>query len=257
MRLFKLILVLMLSLTSIKAMSQNKPNIVLVFLDNFGWGEPGFNGGGIVRGAATPNLDTIANEGLRLTNFNVEVQCTPSRSALMTGRYAFRSGNSKVPIGNNIYGLVNWEVTLAETLSNAGYTTGIFGKWHLGRTPGRFPTDQGFDEWFGIPNSSYESVYFTQQGFADSGVSETYVMSGLKGQIPKKVRPYRLDYRPIIDKDITDKAIEFITRKAKKQQPFFAFIPYTATHFPTMTHPDFRGVSGKGQWAMGRYVNPN
>ena len=132
-------------------------------------------------------------------NFNVEVQCTPSRSALMTGRYAFRSGNSKVPIGNNIYGLVNWEVTLAETLSNAGYTTGIFGKWHLGRTPGRFPTDQGFDEWFGIPNSSDESVYFTQQGFADSGVSETYVMSGLKGQIPKKVRPYRLDYRPIID----------------------------------------------------------
>ncbi len=66
--------------------AQEKPNIVLVFMDNFGWGEPGFNGGGIIRGAPTPELDALAAEGLRLTNFNVEVQCTPSRSAIMTGR---------------------------------------------------------------------------------------------------------------------------------------------------------------------------
>ncbi|MBE1297348.1 MAG: sulfatase-like hydrolase/transferase [Rhodobacteraceae bacterium] len=68
------------------AHAQEKPNILLIFMDNFGWGEPGFNGGGIVRGAATPELDQLAAEGLRLTNFNVEVQCTPSRAALMTGR---------------------------------------------------------------------------------------------------------------------------------------------------------------------------
>ena len=68
------------------SIAQDKPNIVLVFMDNFGWGEPGFNGGGIIRGAPTPRLDKLASEGLRLTNFNVEVQCTPSRSALMTGR---------------------------------------------------------------------------------------------------------------------------------------------------------------------------
>ena len=68
-------------------------HIVIVFLDNFGWGEPGFNGGGIIRGAETPRMDQVAAEGLRLTNFNIEVQCTPSRSALMTGRYAIRSGN--------------------------------------------------------------------------------------------------------------------------------------------------------------------
>jgi arylsulfatase len=78
--------------------AQEKPNIVLVFMDNFGWGEPGFNGGGIIRGAPTPRLDTLASEGLRLTNFNVETQCTPSRSALMTGRYAIRSGNGTVPL---------------------------------------------------------------------------------------------------------------------------------------------------------------
>ena len=136
------------------AQAQEKPNVVLVFMDNFGWGEPGFNGGGIIRGAATPRLDKLAAEGLCLKNFNVEVQCTPSRSAIMTGRYAIRSGNGTVPLGEGIYGLVQWEYTMAEMLSDVGYATGMFGKWHLGRTPGRFPTDQGFDEWYGVPNST-------------------------------------------------------------------------------------------------------
>ena len=89
-----------------EATAQEKPNIVLVFLDNFGWGEPGFNGGGIIRGTATPRLDQLAAEGLRWTNFNVEVQCTPSRSAIMTGRYAIRSGNGVAPLGEGVYGLV-------------------------------------------------------------------------------------------------------------------------------------------------------
>jgi arylsulfatase len=227
----------------------DKPNIVLVFLDNFGWGEPGFNGGGIIRGAPTPRIDQIAAEGLRLTNFNVEVQCTPSRSALMTGRYAIRSGNGTVPLGEGVYGLVQWEVTMAEMLSAAGYATGMYGKWHLGRTEGRFPTDQGFDEWYGIPNSTDESVYSEMPGFAESGVAESYVMEGQKGSAPKKVRPYRLDYRPLIDRDLTDRAIDFMQRQAQADKPFFVYLPYTATHFPTMPHPDFVGKTGNGAWA--------
>jgi arylsulfatase len=232
-----------------QVMAQEKPNIVLIFLDNFGWGEPGFNGGGITRGAETPQMDKLASQGLRLTNFNVEAQCTPSRSAIMTGRYAIRSGNGVAPTGSGVYGLVQWEVTIAEMLSDAGYSTGMFGKWHLGRTPGRFPTDQGFDEWYGIHNSTDESTYYGRPGFAESGVEETYVMEGKKGEEPTKIRPYRLDYRPLIDKDLTDKAIDFIKRSTKKSKPFFAFLPYTATHFPTMVHPDFVGKSGNGPWA--------
>jgi arylsulfatase len=235
-------------LFSSAAFAADKPNIVLVFLDNFGWGEPGFNGGGIVRGAATPRLDQIASEGLRLTNFNVEVQCTPSRSAIMTGRYAIRSGNGTVPLGEGVYGLVQWEVTMAEMLSEAGYATGMYGKWHLGRTEGRFPTDQGFDEWYGVPNSTDESVYSSVQGFEESGVAESFVMEGRKGSAPKKVRPYRLDYRPHIDRDLTDRAISFMKRQAKAGNPFFVYPPYTATHFPTMPHPDFVDRSGKGPW---------
>ncbi len=235
-------------LFSQSAMAQDKPNIVLVFMDNFGWGEPGFNGGGIIRGAETPRLDQIAAEGLRLTNFNVEVQCTPSRSALMTGRYAIRSGNGTVPMGEGVYGLVQWEVTMAEMLSEAGYATGMFGKWHLGRTEGRFPTDQGFDEWYGVPNSTDESVYSSLPEFVASGLPETYVMDGTKGSVPERVRPYRLDYRPLIDRDLTDRAISFMRRQAEADNPFFVYLPYTATHFPTMPHPDFEGKSGNGLW---------
>jgi arylsulfatase len=231
------------------AKAQRKPNIVLVFMDNFGWGEPGFNGGGITRGAATPRLDRLALEGLRLTNFNVEVQCTPSRSALMTGRYAIRSGNATVPLGEGVYGLVQWEVTMAEMLAEAGYATGMFGKWHLGRTDGRFPTDQGFDEWYGVPNSTDEAVYSSIPGFSESGVQETYVMDARKGDVPTRVRPYDLDYRPLIDRELTDRAIDFMRRQAEADVPFFVYLPYTAPHFPTLPHPDFVGRSGNGLWA--------
>jgi len=241
--------VLLAFLTVTLLSAQEKPNIVIVFMDNFGWGEPGFNGGGITRGASTPQLDKLANEGLRLTNFNVEVQCTPSRSALMTGRYAIRSGNGTVPLGEGVYGLVQWELTMAEMLSKAGYATGMFGKWHLGRTDGRFPTDQGFDEWYGIPNSTDESAYSSLDGFAESDVSETYVLKSLKGETPIKVRPYRLDYRPFIDRDLTDKAMDFMERQTIENKPFFVYLPYTATHFPTMPHPDFNGKTGNGLWA--------
>jgi arylsulfatase len=242
------VFVCLFACTAIGAHGQEKPNIVLVFMDNFGWGEPGFNGGGIIRGAATPRLDTLASEGLRLTNFNIEVQCTPSRSALMTGRYAIRSGNGVVPLGEGVYGLVQWEVTMAEMLSEAGYATGMYGKWHLGRTEGRFPTDQGFDEWYGIPNTTDESVYTSLPGFAESGLSPTYVLDSKKGEAPKNARLYDLEYRPLIDRDLTDRAINFMKKNAADDHPFFVYLPYTATHFPTMPHPDFEGKSGKGLW---------
>ena len=119
---------------------KEQPNIVLVLMDNLGWGELGTYGGGILRGAPTPRIDSLADEGLKLLNFNVEAQCTPSRAALMTGRYAIRTGNASVPLGVGEYGQSQWEYTLAEMLSDTGYAPGMFGKWHLG-APGRFPTD--------------------------------------------------------------------------------------------------------------------
>ena len=247
--LIKLIVAALLVCLPGVAAAKDKPNIVLIFMDNFGWGEPGFNGGGIIRGAATPRLDQLADEGLRLTNFNVEVQCTPSRSALMTGRYAIRSGNAAVPLGEGIYGLVQWEETMAEMLSDAGYSTGMFGKWHLGRTEGRFPTDQGFDEWYGLANSTDESAWSSLASFKESGVANSSVFEGKRGGTPKKVRVYDLEYRRLIDGDLTDKAIDFMRRQSKAKKPFFLYVPYTATHFPTLPHPDFDGTTGNGSWA--------
>ena len=105
-----------------------KPNIVLMLTDNLGYGELGVYGGGILRGAPTPRIDKLASEGMRLLNFNVEAQCTPSRSALMTGRYPIRSGTHTVPRGGVPEGLTLWEVTLAQLLSAEGYATGMWGK---------------------------------------------------------------------------------------------------------------------------------
>jgi arylsulfatase len=229
--------------------AQDQPNIVLVFMDNFGWGEPGFNGGGIIRGAPTPRLDRLASEGLRLTNFNVEVQCTPSRSAIMTGRYAIRSGNGTIPLGGGVYGLVQWEVTMAEMLSNAGYATGMFGKWHLGHSEGRFPTDQGFDEWYGIPNSSDESAWEALDGYAESGVEGTFIYEGTKGSTPRRVMPYNLEQRPLIDLELTRRSIDFMRRQVEAGRPFFLYLPYTQTHYPALPHPDFDGRTGNGRWA--------
>jgi arylsulfatase A-like enzyme len=131
-----------------------KPNIIYILTDNLGYGELGCYGGGELRGAPTPRADQLAAEGLRLTNFNVEAQCTPSRSAILTGRYAYRSGTLTVPIGNpeladpSAQGLTQWEITLPKLLSGVGYRTAHFGKWHLGSIDGRLPNDQGFDEWW-------------------------------------------------------------------------------------------------------------
>src|SRR5881628_721100 len=161
---------LALAPVSTPVFAQDKPNIVFIFADNLGYGELGCYGGGILRGAPTPRIDKLAAEGMRLLNFNVEPQCTPSRSALLTGRHPIRSGTHSVPREGRLYGLVQWEITTAKLLSKQGYATGIFGKWHLGDSEGRYPTDQGFDEWYGIPNSSDES-FWAQQPYFDKTVA--------------------------------------------------------------------------------------
>ena len=105
------------------ATGARKPNIVLMLMDNLGYGELGVYGGGILRGVPTPRIDKLASESTRLLNFNVEAQCTPSRSALMTGRYPIRSGTYQVPRGVP-EGLTTWEITLPHLLSAQGYGTG-------------------------------------------------------------------------------------------------------------------------------------
>jgi arylsulfatase A-like enzyme len=230
-----------------------RPNIVLILMDNFGYGEIGLYGGGVLRGAPTPNIDSIGYQGFQLTNYNVEAECTPSRSALMTGRYGIRTRlRGQLPPRGVWYGITKWEVTLAELLSEVGYATGIFGKWHLGDTEGRYPTDQGFDEWIGIPRSSDRAFWPDSNSFAKEShpdVDFAYVMSAVRGEEPKKLDIYNRSKRATIDKEITENAIDFIKRKAKRKKPFFLFIPYTQTHEPVDPHPEFFGTTGHGNFA--------
>src|SRR5271163_898532 len=143
-----------------------RPNIVFILTDNLGYGELGCYGGGVTRGATTPRIDSLAKEGMRLLNANMETQCTPSRSSLMTGRWAIRSGTHSVPFGGVADGLTQWEVTIGSALSDAGYATALYGKWHLGSNDGRFPNDKGFDEWYGIPRTTDEAMWPSSPGWS-------------------------------------------------------------------------------------------
>ncbi|MEM6604594.1 MAG: sulfatase-like hydrolase/transferase [Pseudomonadota bacterium] len=238
-------------LLSALAQASDRPNIVLVLMDNFGYGEVGAFGGGVLRGAPTPSIDSLGRDGLKLTNFNVEAECTPSRASLMTGRYGIRTRlRPDAPPRGIWYGLTAGEITLAEMLSDAGYATGIFGKWHLGDEPGRYPTDQGFDEWYGIPNSSDQAFWPDSDSFQkDAGVTFTRIVTGKRGEEPVAGAIYDLAKRRVIDREITDRAKAFIKRNADRETPFFAFLPFTQTHEPVEAHPDFKGRTGNGAFA--------
>ncbi len=147
-------------------MPGKQPNIVFVLCDNIGWGDLACYGGN----TPTPRIDRLAREGIRFNSYTVEAQCTPTRSAILTGRQSVRSGTYRAPMpGEGSTGLAPWEYTIANLLSDAGYATSLWGKWHLGDTEGRLPTDQGFDEWWGYKNSIDEAGWTSYATFNTAG----------------------------------------------------------------------------------------
>lgn len=221
----------------------DKPNIVFILVDNVGWGDFGVYGGM----TPTPRIDKLASEGIRFNNYNVEVQCTPSRSAIMTGRHPVRSGTYTVPWpGQGLGGLAPWEYTIAKLLSDAGYATALYGKWHLGDTEGRLPSDQGFDEWWGIKNSWDEAGYTAWPLFKESGVPVPMIWEGKRGKPSTPVMPLDLIVRPIVDGQyIVPKTVEYIKRNAVAKKPFFVYVGYSELHPPAIPNPDFAGKSTK------------
>jgi arylsulfatase len=230
-------------------MTDTLPNIVLILADNLGWGELGCYGGGVLRGAPTPRIDALAAEGLRLLNFNVESDCVPTRAALMTGRQAIRTGAfQSVPAGLP-QGLTRWEVTLAELLSGRGYSTAHYGKWHLGDSEGRFPNNRGFDDWYGIPRTSTESLFTAAHKYDSEAVPLPYIMEGRRGGKTRNVKIFDADSRRRIDGEIVDRTVAFMETCTKAGKPFFAYVPITQLHFPSLAHPDFMGRTGHGEMA--------
>lgn len=217
-----------------------RPNIVLIFPDNLGWGEVGCFGG--VRGVPTPHIDRLATEGIRLTNFNVEYSCTVSRVALLTGRYAIRTGAAQAN------GMTLWETTMPEVFRQLGYRTALFGKWHVGGDDWlgrREPTHQGFDEWYGIPGTSH-TAQFTSFEDWDPNAEPPYIWEGKAGAESTKVKVYDLETRRTIDRECAERGVEFMERCHGAGEPFFLYYPITQIHFPTLPHPDYAGKTGAG-----------
>ena len=238
---FKVTCLALLALLTHTAVAAEKPNIVFILVDNVGWGAFGVYGGT----TATPRIDKLASEGVRFNNYNVEAQCTPTRSAILTGRYSVRSGTYTVPLpGQGLAGMAPWEYTIAKLLSDSGYATALYGKWHLGNTQGRLPNDQGFDEWWGVKDTWDEAGYTAWPLFKESGLPTPMLWEGKKGEQSKPVMPLDLNVRPIVDeKYIIPKTVEFIKRNAAAKKPFFVYIGYSEVHFPVIANPNFAGKS--------------
>jgi arylsulfatase A-like enzyme len=225
--------------------AQEKPNILYILVDNWGWGDIGVQGSTI----PTPRIDEFSSEGTRFTNFNVQNQCTPTRSALHTGRLPIRSGTQKVPAPGEPDGMALWEYTIAELLSDAGYSTALYGKWHLGSKVGRMPSDQGYDEWWGI-NEGSNAAGYTSTSQWDSTVAQIpHIWQGKKGEKSTKVRIYNVDAKSKLDRETTEKTISFINKNAMDKKPFFTYVGFTHFHPPWGVHPDFKNKSKAGIYA--------
>ncbi len=234
--------------------AQDKPNVVVMLADNVGYGDIGCFGAGEVRGMPTPRIDSIAAQGLRLTQYLVEPACTPSRAALMTGRYSQRSGLGTIIVGGTPNTLQASEVTLGELFKSQGYATGMCGKWHLGSNEQSWPTRQGFDEYHvGVFESTDGTLYrdtMSRAGMPDAAIdsAEPWVWDSEADGTMKKTRAYTLEYRKQVEGDIAKASVEFIERQAKAKKPFFLYVGWTQTHYPTRTAPEFEGKSRIGPY---------
>src|SRR6266568_5024588 len=233
---------------------QQKSNILFILADNIGYGDLGVYGGGELRGAPTPRIDRLAAEGLRLTQFLVEPSCTPSRAALVTGRYSIRSGLSLVALEGTPYSLPAKEITMAEMLRDAGYATAIFGKWHLGSEPYSQPQSKGFDEFYGIPPGDTWDVFgMIPQGRQTKSLDipldkGPHIVEAKRGEPLKAVKPYTAEVRREIDWELADRGIDFMKRQKTAGRPFFLYLPISRTHFPNLPSKRFEGQSRIGQF---------
>ncbi len=242
---------------------EKQPNVIVILADDLGYGDLGCYGHPTIM---TPELDKMAGEGMRFTQFYAGATvCTPSRAALMTGRLPVRTGvygKGDVFRLNSATGLPLKEKTIAEMLKEKGYSTGIIGKWHLGSVKEYLPTRQGFDYWFGTPYSNdMGKVFITRP---DPSLP---IPAGPRPNAPdlplyrnETVVEYEPDQR-YLTKRYTEEVIKFITEN--KNKPFFAYYASNFPHTPLYASPDFEGKSGRGiygdvvtelDWSVGQIL---
>ena len=240
-----------------------KPNFIIIFTDDQGYGDLGTYGNPTIK---TPNIDQMAAEGQKWTNFYVAANvCTPSRAALMTGRLPVRSGmysnTRRVLFPDSDGGLPASENTIARLLKNTGYNTAAIGKWHLGHLPEYLPTKHGFDYYFGIPYSNDMDRIAGERTYQEMFIDPIYQ----DFNVPL-MRNNEIIERPAnqntITKRYTEEAVNYISEN--KSKPFFLYLAHSLPHVPLFTSDAFRGTSERGlygdvieeiDWSVGEILN--
>jgi len=264
MRYALIFLVLLLATETARSQKSDKrPNIIVILADDMGYGDLGCYGHPTI---STPELDKMATEGMRLTQcYAGAAVCTPSRAALLTGRFPVRTGvygKGDVFRQNSATGLPHKEITIAEMLKEKGYATAIIGKWHLGSVKEYLPVRQGFDYWFGTPYSNDMGRVFTTRIDPDQPFP-----AGPRAGAPElplfrneEIIEYEPDQR-YLTKRYTEEVIKFI--RDHKNQPFFTYYASNFPHTPLYASPDFEGKSKRGiygdvvselDWSVGQII---
>jgi arylsulfatase A-like enzyme len=223
-----------------------QPNVVIVFIDDEGYGDVGCYG---ATGFETPNLDRMAAEGMRFTNFySAQAVCSASRAGLLTGCYPNRIGISGALFPWDTVGINSSEWTMAEMFKEQGYTTACFGKWHLGWQKEFLPLQHGFDEYVGVPysNDMWPNSNVTGERLPKNTGRGSYpVLPLIEGNVAVD------SITSLADQDelttlYTEKAVDYINRNAKN--PFFLYVPHTMGHIPLGVSDKFRGKSEQGMY---------
>lgn len=231
---FLLLVIASCSCTEKSSSDRTPPNVIIIFTDDQGYQDVGCFGAKDIK---TPHLDRMAEEGIRLTDFYAaQAVCSASRAALLTGCYPNRLGIHGAFMPNHPNGLNPSEITIAEMLKDIGYSTAIYGKWHLGDQPGFLPTKQGFQSYFGIPYSNDMWPYHPQQGpVFDFGPLPLYEDETIIDT---------LEDQSNLTTQITERSVDFIENNADK--PFFLYVAHPQPHVPLFVSEKFKGKSDRG-----------
>lgn len=217
-----------------RGQAERPPNVVIILVDDMGYGDPGCFG---AEGNPTPNVDRMAAEGRRFTDFYVaQAVCSASRAALMTGCYSNRVGIIYALLPGSKVGINPDETTLAELLKARGFATAAYGKWHLGDAPKFLPTRHGFDEYYGLPYSN--DMLPSGRNLPDD-YPDLPLLDGERvvARNPDQSR---------LTTDYTERAVRFIAKN--KDRPFFLYMPHTMVHVPLAVSSKFRGKSPEGPY---------
>lgn len=223
----------------------DSPNVIIIFMDDMGYGDLSSAGHPTIM---TPNIDRLSNKGLKWTNFyTASSVCSPSRGALLTGRYPIRIGLASEKEGKRVFfpestgGLPSKEITIAEMLKENGYETAMVGKWHLGHLPEFLPTTQGFDYYFGIPYSNdMDAVKWGLESFFSKPDINMWKVPLMENEniIERPANQFT------ITKRYTEKAIDFIN--TNKDKPFFLYLAHSMVHTPLFASEGFQDTSKRG-----------